>query len=307
MSKTNYYEVLGVSKNVTAEELKRAYRKLALEHHPDKNKSTGAEEKFKEINQAYEVLSDPQKKSQYDQFGHDAFTGSGGAGAKGPFGGFGGFGGDQSRQGPFTYTYTTGGDGAGFSSEGGQAAGWDFGGFSDPFEIFEQFFGGGGSPFGRQRPAYSLQLDFMEAIRGVEKKVNINGKPRTIKIPAGVDNGARIRFDDFDLVVSVSSHPKFHREGANIISEKEISIVEASLGGIVEVETVDGKVKLKIPEGTQPGALIRLRGHGVPNVRGKGKGDHFIRVKVVVPAKLKGKQKELLQEFEKESKKSGWF
>ncbi len=286
----NYYEVLGVSKNASADEIKRAYRKLALEHHPDKNKAAGAEDKFKEINQAYEVLSDPQKKSQYDQFGHDAFTGAGGAGAGGPFGGFGGA---QGRQGPFTYTYTTNGEG------------FDFGGFSDPFDIFEQFFGGG-SPFGRQRPAYSLQISFMEAIKGIEKKVNINGKAKTIKIPSGVGDGSRIRFDDFDVVISVSPHPYFVREGANIISEKEISIIEATLGGVVDVETIDGKVKLKIPEGTQPGALIRLKGHGVTHLRGKGHGDHFVRIRVIVPTKLKGRQKELLREFQKENSK-GWF
>lgn len=286
----NYYETLGVSKNASADEIKRAYRKLALEHHPDKNKAAGAEDKFKDINQAYEVLSDPQKKSQYDQFGHDAFTGAGGAGAGGPFGGFGGA---QGRQGPFTYTYTTNGEG------------FDSGGFSDPFDIFEQFFGGG-SPFGRQRPAYSLQISFMEAIKGVEKRVNINGKAQTIKIPAGVGDGSRIRFDNFDVVISVSSHPHFVREGANIISEKEVSIVEATLGGIVEVETIEGKVKLKIPEGTQPGALIRLKGHGVVHLRGKSRGDHFVRIRVVVPTKLKGKQKELLREFQKENSKK-WF
>ncbi len=290
MANKNFYEVLGVSKNATADEIKRAYRKQALEHHPDKNKSPQAEEKFKEINQAYEVLSDPQKKSQYDQFGHDAFTGAGGASAGGPFGGFGGA---RGGQGPFTYTYTTNGEG------------FDFGGFSDPFDIFEQFFGGG-SPFGRQRPAYSLQLSFMEAIKGVEKKVNINGRAKTIKIPAGVEDGARIRFDDFDIVISVSQDLHFRREGPNIISEKEISMIQAALGDIVELETVEGKVKLKIPEGTQPGALIRLKGHGAPHVRGKGRGDHFVRIRVVVPTKLKGRQKELLQEFKKESSK-GWF
>lgn len=138
----DYYKLLGVEKSASAEELKKAYRKLALQYHPDRNKTKEAEEKFKEINQAYEVLGDPQKRAQYDQFGAGAFENGGGAG--GPFGGFGG---GFRQQGPFTYTYSTGGDG-----------GFDFGGFSDPFDIFEQFFGGG---FARQKPTYSLQVDFM--------------------------------------------------------------------------------------------------------------------------------------------------
>ena len=165
----DFYEVLGVSKAATADEIKRAYRKLALEYHPDRNKSKEAGKKFKEVTAAYEVLSDPQKKSQYDQFGHAAFTQGAG---QGPFGGgFGGqpFGGTQGRQsgqyGPFRYTYyTSGGQG------GGQNVEFDFGGFSDPFEIFEQFFGGD-SPFGRaaRRPAYGLTISFMEAVKGIEK------------------------------------------------------------------------------------------------------------------------------------------
>lgn len=297
MADSDYYKILGVSKTASPEEIKKAYRKLALQYHPDKNKTKEAEEKFKEINHAYEVLSDTRKRQQYDQFGSAAFQGGA---AGGPFGGgFGGFPfGDAQgkRQGPFTYTYSTGGQGA---------QGFDFGGFTDPFDIFEQFFGSA-SPFGRRKPTYSIFIDFMEAIRGVQKNVNINGVTRKIKIPAGVDDGSRIRFDDFDLIVDVRPHSRFVREGQDIISEKEISMVKASLGGIVDVETIDGSVKLKIPEGTQPGALVRLRGHGVSHIRGKGRGDHYVRIKVTIPTKLRGKQKELLEEFEKESKKS-WF
>lgn len=284
----DYYSTLGVSKSSTGEEIKRAYRKLAMQYHPDRNKTKEAEDKFKEINQAYEVLADDQKRKQYDQFGAAAFE-NGGAGAGGPFGG-GGY-----RQGPFTYTYSTGGGDAGF----------DFGGFSDPFDIFEQFFGGA-SPFGRQKPTYSLTIDFMEAIKGVEKKVTINGSSRNIKIPVGVDNNSRIRFDDFDIIVNIRPSNKFGREGLDIITEEEISMVQAALGDIVEVETIDGNVKLKIPEGTQPGALIRLKGHGVNSSTRKTRGDHFVRIKVEIPKKLKGKQKDLLEEFEEEGKK-GWF
>lgn len=298
MAEQDFYQMLGVSKTANPEELKRAYRKLALQYHPDKNKTKEAEEKFKEINHAYEILSDSQKRQQYDQFGPSAFQG----GQQGPFaGGFGGFrsgqpfGDAQGRQGPFTYTYST----------GGGAQGFDFGGFTDPFEIFEQFFGGA-SPFGRRKPAYSLTIDFIEAIRGVQKNVNINGTSRKIKIPAGVDDGSRIRFDDFDLIIDVRPHSVFIREGRDIITEKEVSMATAALGGVVDVKTIDGEVKLKIPQGTQPGALIRLRSHGVPYVQGKGRGDHYVRIKVAIPTKLNSKQKQILEEFEKEGKKS-WF
>jgi len=289
MAEKDYYQILGVAKTAGADEIKKAYRKLALQYHPDRNKTREAEEKFKEINKAYEVIGDPKKRQQYDQFGAQSFEGGQG-GPGGPFGGFRG-----GQQGPFTYTYSTGGDGAGF----------DFGGFTDPFEIFEQFFGGA-SPFGRQKPAYQLTVDFMDAVRGTEKQVNINGSSKKIKIPAGIDNNSRIRFDDFDIIVGVRPHNNFVREGQDIITEEKISMAQAALGDVVDVETVDGQVKLKIPEGTQPGALIRIKGHGVPYVQGRNKGDHYVRIKVTIPNKLKGKQKQLLEEFEEEGSK-GWF
>src|SRR5579864_8620385 len=148
MATQDYYSILGIDKSASADELKRAYRKLALQYHPDRNKTKEAEEKFKEINKAYEVLGDPQKRQTYDQFGAAAFEGAGAG--QGPFGGAQG-GPFEGRQGPFSYTYSTGGDGAGF----------DFGGFSDPFDIFEQFFGGGGGFGARQRrPVYSLTINF---------------------------------------------------------------------------------------------------------------------------------------------------
>ncbi len=286
-AKKDFYETLGVSKSSTPEELKRAYRKLALEYHPDKNKTKEAEEKFKEINQAYEVLSDPQKRTTYDQVGHAGFEG--GAGAGGPFGGQGG------QYGPFTYSY----------SNGGNASGFDFGqGGADPFEIFEQFFGGG---FAKRKPRYSIAIDFLEAVKGVTKNVSIDGKPQNIKIPAGVDNGSRIQFPEYEVVVSVRSNSKFHREGNDILTEKQISLSLAILGGTVDVETVHDTVKLKVSAGTQPDSLIRIKGKGVPRVRGGGSGDHFVRIKVVIPAKISGRQKELIEEFDKESKKRTWF
>ena len=295
----DYYQTLGLSKAATADEIKKAYRKLALQYHPDRNKGKDAEGKFKEVTKAYEVLSDPQKKQTYDQFGHAAFEQGAG---QGPFGGFGQpFGGTQDgRQGPFSYTYTTGGDGG---------AGFDFGGFSDPFEIFEQFFGGG-SPFGarQRRQTYSLTIDFLEAVHGTTKKVAIDGKSQTIKIPAGVDEGSRIRFGDYDIVIQVSQDKRFQREGIDIIGEKEISFAQAALGGEVNIETVDGDLKLRIPSGTQPGTAIRLRGKGVPHLHGSGRGDHYVRIKVIVPRHLTGKQRELLEEFMDDSKsKKSWF
>ena len=283
-TKRDYYQILGVSKNANADELKKAYRNLARKHHPDIDKSEGAEKKFKEINEAYQVLSDPQKKSAYDQFGHSAFEPGGGFSSAnqgaGPFGGQGGF---------RTYTW----------SSGGSSEGYDFGGFADPFDIFEAFFGGQ-SPFGRQArlPRYVIKLDLMEAIHGVQKDVDIEGKRQKIKIPAGVDDGSEIRFSNFILVCQVARSPKFKRRGYDIISEHEITFSKAALGSIEEIETVDGPVKIKIPSGTQPGTQIRLRAKGVPHVSGRTRGDHYVIIRVKVPSKLNRDQKHLLEELE---------
>lgn len=288
----DYYQILGITKSATADEIKKAYRKLALEYHPDRNKTKEAEEKFKEITKAYEVLSNPEKKQTYDQLGHSAFEQGAG---QGPFGG-----GQGGRYGPFTYTYSSNGQGGDF----------DFGGFSDPFEIFEQFFGGA-SPFGQRarRPVYSLSLSFKEAVHGTEKQITINGKSQKIKVPAGVDRGSRIRFSDYDIVIDVTPDNKFGREGYDIISEKEISYPQAALGDELSVETIDGDVKIRIPAGTQPGTLIRLSGRGVPRLQGSGRGDHYVKVRVVVPKKLSKRQRELLEELNQEESSSSksWF
>ncbi|MCL4354969.1 J domain-containing protein [Patescibacteria group bacterium] len=290
----DFYKLLGVSKNASQDEIKKAYRKLALQYHPDRNKTKEAAIKFKEIGKAYEILSDPQKRQTYDQFGSAAFENGGPR--QGPFGQGGPFG-AGGQYGPFTYTYSTnGGD-------------FDFGGFSDPFEIFRQFFGGD-SPFGQQqrKPAYSLAIDFMEAVQGTEKTVNISGKTQKIKIPAGVDDGSRIRFGEYDVILSVRPDKRFKREGFDVISDEEISFSQASLGDTIKVQTVDGEVKLKIPAGTQPGTIIRLAQKGIKHIRGSGKGNHYIRIKITVPKNLTGRQKDLLKQFEEEShKKKGWF
>jgi DnaJ-class molecular chaperone len=290
---SDYYQTLGISKTATADEIKKAYRKKALEFHPDRNKGKDAEGKFKEVTKAYEVLSDSSKRQTYDQFGAAAFEQGGptGQGAGGPFGGFGG------QQGPFTYSYSNGG-----------TQGFDFGGgFSDPFDIFEQFFGGG-NPFGRQqrRSTYSLTIAFMEAVKGVTKKVQLEGKMQTIKIPAGVDNDSRIRFGDYDVVLDVTPDKQFQRRGYDVVSEQEISFAQAALGDTVEIETVQGLVNIKIPSGIQPNTPIKLRGKGVKMIRGSGYGDHIVVIKVTVPKNLSAHQKELLKEFD-DSKKHGWF
>ncbi len=296
-TKRDYYEVLGVSKSATAEELKKAYRKLALEWHPDRNKSAEAHDKFKQINEAYEVLSDTKKRATYDQFGHAAFEpgAGGGAGGQNPSGG--GF-----RQGPFTYYYSTGGNGGGSPFDG-----FDF---SDPFDIFEQFFGGGfGGGFGRggtrPREAYKMTIDFMDAVKGVSRDIHLpkgaageGTTKKTIKIPAGVDTGSRIRFDEFDIVVEVRPDKKFKREGMDLVIEHEITFSQAALGAVIEVPTVDEPVKIRVQPGTQPGTLIRLRGKGVSNVRSAGRGDQYVRINLKVPTHLTKRQKEILEELE---------
>jgi DnaJ-class molecular chaperone len=291
----DFYKTLGVNKSASETEIKKAYRKLALEYHPDRNKSKEAEVKFKEVTKAYEVLSDPKKKQMYDQYGSAAFEqAGGGGGAGGPFGGFGGFG-QQGQKGPFTYSWSS--------------SGADTGGFSDPFDIFEQFFGGG-SPFrsAQSKPVYQLKIAFMDAVKGVEKTVTIDGRSQKIKIPPGVDSGSRIRFDKYDILLNVTGHDKFHRDGYDIVTEEEITFPQAVLGTQIKVKTIDDIVTLRIPSGTQPNSVFRLRGKGVAHVRGSGKGDHYAKIKINIPKNISKKQKELLEEFDKENnKKKGWF
>lgn len=277
-TKRDYYEILGVAKSASPDEIKRAYRTQARKHHPDVDKTAGAEEKFKQINEAYQVLSDSQKKSAYDQFGHSAFEpggGFGGAGA-GPGGGF------------RTYTWSS-----------GDFGGFDFGGFQDPFDIFEAVFGER-SPFGRQArlPRYVLQLNFMEAIAGVTKEVEIDGKKQKIKIPPGVDNGSEVRFTNFVIVCQVQPSSKFTRRGHDIITEKEMTFSQAALGTTTDIETIYGPVTIRIPAGTQPGTQVRLRGKGVKRVSGHGQGDHYVIIRLKVPTKLSRNQKDLLEELE---------
>ena len=293
-TKRDYYDILGVSKSSSLDEIKKAYRKLALEWHPDRNKKSEAHEKFKEINEAYAVLSDAKKKQTYDQFGHSAFApggGFGGQGSQGP--GFG-------QQGPFSYTW---------SSAGGESPfGGDFGGV-DPFEIFEQFFGGGfgRSSGSRQRhEVYQLTIDFMDAVKGATREIHVpagrageGSMKKTIKIPAGVDTGSRIRFENFDIEIEARPDKQFKRERDDLIIDKEVTFVQAALGAVVDVPTIDGDLKIRIQPGTQPGTVIRLRGKGVPHVRGNGRGDQYVRIGLHVPSYLSRHQRELLEELDR--------
>lgn len=283
VTKRDYYEILGVEKGASDSELKTAYRKLALKWHPDKNKDEGAEQKFKEINEAYEVLSNRDKRAKYDQFGHAAFDPSAGFGA----------GGRTYRQGPFTYTYSTGG---GFEDLFRTS-----GGFSDPFDIFESFFGGA-SPFGggyRPKPHYSLSISFLEAVEGVEKSFVHQGREYKVKIPPGADDGTRIRYSEFDVSINVADDPYFRREGADIFVYHEIPFTLAIKGGETIVKTLDGDLKLKIRPGTQPSTTIRLSGKGIKRLRGGGKGDFYIKLKVMLPQKLSRQARQLLEQLEK--------
>lgn len=357
MSKRDYYEILGVGKTASADEIKKAFRRLAVQHHPDKE--GGDEVKFKEINEAYDVLKDTDKRQRYDQFGHAGVGGaSGGYGGGNPFEGFGGF--------------------------QGQNINFDFGeGLGD---IFGQFFGGGGRQ--QRRPQrgrdveVQLQLTFEEAVFGLEHELSLDledtcshCKGKTVepghdmktcptckgagqqtrvmntmfgaiqqsvvcdecegrgkvpekkctvcrgsgtqrqkqsiklKVPAGIDDGATIRLTgrgeaigggekgDLYVHIRVKAHKKFTREGDIILSDEHVSMVDAALGTEIDVETVDGTVRMKIPAGTQSGADFKLSGHGVPHLRSDRRGPHIVNVIVDTPTKLTRKQKKLLEDF----------
>lgn len=300
-SKRDYYEVLGVSKNASDDEIKKAYRKLAVKYHPDKNPGDKeAEAKFKEINEAHDVLSDKQKRARYDQFGH---AGVGGASGN-PFAGGGN---------PF-------GSGGAFNFNG-QTFNFDFGGggFDD---ILGSIFGFGGPRKPRRGADYqtSVTLTFEEAIFGTSKSITTEGKEIKVKIPAGIDDGMSIRLrgkggpapegatEPGDLYVRVRVKPHKHltREGTIILSEEHVNMVDAALGCEIEVETVDGTVTMKVPAGTQSGTPFKLSGHGVPFRADGDRGPHIVTVIVETPKNLSRKQKELLEEFKKAKKRGFW-
>lgn len=294
----DYYQILGVARGALDEELKKAYRRLAKMYHPDVNKDKNAEEKFKEISEAYNVLSDTKKRKQYDMFG----------GGGGPFGGTAGPGGFQweSRSGP--------GEGFDFRQFGSEAEG--FGNLGD---LFSELFQMGGMRQGKTRTrrpyqpeepqtggdtVTELEVDFLEAVHGASRKMNLHRAGRTeslsIKIPAGVDNGYRVRLvgkgepgqfggkaGDCYLNVRVKPHPLFWREGADIYCEIPITIYEAMLGATIPVPTLDGTAQMKIPKGTVSGQKFRLKGKGAPKLEEKGsKGDQYVIVQIVPPDKV---------------------
>lgn len=304
-NKRDYYEVLGVSKNASDDEIKKAYRKLAVKYHPDRNPGDKeAEAKFKEINEAHEVLSDKQKRARYDQFGHAGVGGASGFG-----GGGAGFSGNPFAGGNFNFN--------------GQAFNFDFGG-GGLDDILGDLFGFG--PRGGRRPRRGadyqtvVTLTFEEAIFGTTKTVSADGKDIKVKIPAGIDDGMSVRLrgkggpapeggsepGDLYVRVRVKPHKTLTREGTIILSEETISMVDAALGCEIEVETVDGKITMKVPAGTQSGTPFKLSGHGVPFRADGDRGPHIVTVIVETPKNLSKKQKELLEEFRKTKKRGFW-
>jgi DnaJ-class molecular chaperone len=294
MSKRDYYEVLGIQKGASDDEIKKAFRKLAIKYHPDKNPGNKeAEEKFKEVNEAYSVLSDKTKRSRYDQFGH---AGVGGDGGGDPF--------------------------AGFRGANGQSFNFDFGG-GGLDDILGSIFGFGGGFRGARRGRdfrTSITIDFKEAIFGTTKTISVDGEQTKLKIPAGIFDGQSIRLagkggeaptadgqrGDLYVEVRVRAHKHLTREGELILSEVTIPMTDAVLGTEIDVETVDGKITMKVPAGTQPGTNFKLSGHGAPRLGSDQRGPHIVTVNVEIPRNLTKKQKDLILEFDK-AKKRGIF
>lgn len=303
--KRDYYEILGVSKNASDDEIKKAYRKLAIKYHPDKNPGDKtAEAKFKEINEAHDVLSDKQKRARYDQFGH---AGVGGAAGGNPFGGAGN---PFGQNGTFTFN--------------GRTFNFDFGEGGPLDDIIGNIFGFGNGRSRRPMRGADMQvavtITFEEAIFGTTKTVDYEGKDLKIKIPAGIDDGMSIRIrgkggpapeggtepGDLYVRVRVKPHKSLTREGIIILSEQTIDMADAALGCELEVLTVDGPVIMKVPAGTQSGTPFKLSGHGVPFRADGDRGPHIVTILVETPKNLSKKQKELLEEFKK-AKKRGIF
>ena len=323
MAKRDYYEVLGVKKTATEEEIKKAYRKLAMKHHPDRNPGNKqAEERFKEINEAYAVLSDKAKRQQYDQFGPSGFSQR--FSQEDIFRGFDisdlfkdlGF----STNDVFGRIFGGGGRGAKvrygnlddlFGQRGGPA--YDYG---------DMFSGGASQTDGPMAEKggdihSELNLTFLEAALGGEKKVKFSKRGRmeeiTVKIPPGIESGKKLRLagkgmdgaggrppGDLYLKVNIAEHPLFKREGSDITVDKEIKISEALLGTTIEVPTLDGSKLIKVPPGTQSQSRIRLKGFGLPRLQGGGKGDEYVRILIKYPKSLSEKQKKLAEELKKE-------
>jgi curved DNA-binding protein len=301
MDYKDYYKTLGVGRKASQDEIKRAYRKLALQYHPDRNPNNKeAEDKFKDLNEAYQVLSDPEKRSHYDRLGND-YSRWQQQGSPG-----GGFNWGQ-------WTNQAGGTRVHYSGNPEDIFGGRGGGFSD---FFEQIFGGG---FGasdqratRQPTAYEqpVTVSLEEAYRGGARLMQLDGKRLEVRIPAGARSGTRVRMagagpsgSDVYLVVDVSQDQRFARNGDDLETEVETDLYTAVLGGEVRVPTMDGEVLLKVPAGSQPDQAIRLKGKGMPSLKNKDKrGDLYARLKVRLPKSLTPEQHALFEQLARGAK-----
>lgn len=301
MDKRDYYEVLGIDKSASQDEIKRAFRRQAVKLHPDKQ--TGDEAKFKELNEAYEVLGNEQKKQAYDQYGHAAGADQAGGGATGgnPFGGGQGFDGVQF-------------DFSGFNGGGGMG------------DLFDMFFRGAQNQ--TRDVEIALTIDFMDAAKGTTKELSLRVADRKsggrkqedikVKIPAGIDDGQSIKLEgkgevnaqgqrgDLYVHIRVRPHKSLRREGPNIISEITLDMADAALGTEADVETLDGEVTVKIPAGSGHGKVVKISGEGLPMIGTNRKGDHLIVISIDVPSKLNNKQRKALEDYKNATKKHFW-
>lgn len=293
----DYYKILGIDKTASKDDIKRAFRKLAHEHHPDKTKGNAeGEKKFKEASEAYSVLSDDNKRAQYDRFGS---AGPGGAGFNPNAGGFGGQG-----FGGFDFSQFQQGGGFHFNQGGVE---FDLG------DIFGEFFGGGRRPRKGRNITVDAEISFKDSIFGVEKEINVSGAKLVIKIPPGIESGQGLRVAEKgedgaggkgDLIVRiwVKEHSVFRKEAFNLVMDLPVKLTTALAGGEVEIETLEGKLEVKIPAGTSHGEILRVKGKGVPyettgGIFGTGgrRGDLLIVTHVEMPKKLSKKAKELIE------------
>lgn len=310
MAKRDYYEVLGLQKGASADDIKKAYRKLAVKWHPDKwsnaseaEKKT-AEEKFKELAEAYDVLSDDNKRARYDQFGHNA---PGGFGANSGAGGFGGAGFDPMD----IFNTFFGGAGAGRNGH----VHFDFGGGGNPFggggSPFDSFFGGGRRSTKGSDRRITLKVTLEEVAKGVTKKGKIGGEEISIPLPAGVRQGQQFQIEGKgnpsqyqggqpgDLIINIEEipHDKLMRDQNDLVYNLLVPFTTAALGGPAEIPTLDGALRINLKPGTQPGQILRLKGQGLPSNEGYGKGDLLVNVLVYVPETLNDKERELIEKL----------